>query len=429
MDIDYPNYIIFLPDKCFVKSKWSFFNNSSLPDKLKNMGILVISNLNIKDFITCHSNYLYNDIGFPNLNTLYIHLFNGIYYSDNLFSIKKLEKEREIIFLLSGKLGVSEIKYKIETSTITIKSLELSTNMQNIDFNTKFEKSISNSTDKSYIEKYSNRGAPIYTTSITLKQVEDNIRQQFKILNPSVFSYNFYLSNDNLRTFVFKRFNFKMKSLNYSNETEDIFDKCIEVKLLLINFGIGLKFKSYIYNMQKITYDMFFFEDKELRIELDRIIQLNEDPFYQVREIYNDMENKNLAVNLIKQYVREYANNCKYYIKEQDTEFTFNEKMNKWIDNNQEEFIKLCHSFISSYQIETWIMSNLKLSDNEYFKKQNKNYNVYGINKLKEKNYERYKRKFLDIEDSSTHTNDIIITDSESEDDINDHPAYQCCQL
>jgi hypothetical protein len=37
----------------------------------------------------------FDDNYFPNVNTLYINLFAGQYYNDNIYNKKKVEKERE----------------------------------------------------------------------------------------------------------------------------------------------------------------------------------------------------------------------------------------------------------------------------------------------------------------------------------------------
>lgn len=47
----------------------------------------------IRNIVT-NDEYLFDDLNIPKLNKLYIHLFNGNYYSDDLFTRKK-QKERE----------------------------------------------------------------------------------------------------------------------------------------------------------------------------------------------------------------------------------------------------------------------------------------------------------------------------------------------
>lgn len=398
--------LIFLPDKYKKKSRWTIRKND-LIENLENLGVKVVYTSDIEMY-TKSKIYTFNDNNYPVVNTLYIHLFNGAYYCDKHYSSKKLEKEREIIFLLSGKLGVSEIKYKIENSNINISGINASTNIEKFKLGASYDKKINSSREKSYIERYSNRGAPVYTLCKNLDQVEENFRYNFNKLNPKVFSYNFYKSSNKLTTFVFKRFNFKMVSLNYDTESEDIYDKTLEIKILLMSYGLGMKIRNYMYTMQKISYDMVFFSDQELRLELDKIIQLNEDPFYQTREIYDSVENKDIAVYSITQYVREYAKDLKYKIN--DNEYNFSEKLNIWIENNPEDFIEICHTFMSTYQIETWLLSKLKLNSNEdYIEPEKKSYNICGINEIKKDNYNKYKKRLLLENGGSNQTDDSNI--------------------
>ena len=405
--------LIFLPDKYKKKNKWIFKND--LVEKLENLGIKVVYTSDIEVY-TKNEIYTFNDNNYPNINTLYIHLFNGAYYCEKYYSSKKLEKEREIIFLLSGKLGVSEIKYKIESSNFNVSGFNASANIEKFKIGGSYDKKINSSKEKSYIERYSNRGAPAYTLCENLDQVELNLKYNFKKLNPKVFSYNFYKSSNKLTTFVYKRFNFRMVSLNYDTESEDIYDKTLEVKILLMSYGLGMKIRNYIYTMQKISYDMVFFSDQELRLELDKIIQLKEDPFYQTREIYDSMNNKDIAVYSITQYVREYSKNLKYNVNNQQNNFS--DKLNIWIENNPEDFIETCHTFMTTYQIETWLLSKLKLNNNEeYIEPEKKSYNICGINEIKKDNYQKYKKRLL-LENSSS-----------KQLDKNDIDIYNCSDL
>tara|TARA_A100001015_G_C14563799_1_gene546433 strand:+ start:15 stop:593 length:579 start_codon:yes stop_codon:yes gene_type:complete len=161
-----------------------------------------------------------------------------------------------------------------------------------------------------------------------------------------------------------------------------------------MSYGLGIKLRNYMYNIQKISYDMIFFSDQELRLELDKIIQLQEDPFYQVREIYDNTDNKNIAVYSITQYVREYAKKVQYQCGQEISNFS--DKLNNWIEDNSNEFLKICHCFMSTYQIETWLLSNLKLTDNQSLIKSHKTYNVCGITDLKKDNYNKYRERLLE---------------------------------
>ena len=56
--------------------------------------------------------YKFNDEFFPKLNVLYVHLIGGEYYTDDIYTKKRTERERDILFLLAAKLGVKSIEYK-----------------------------------------------------------------------------------------------------------------------------------------------------------------------------------------------------------------------------------------------------------------------------------------------------------------------------
>ena len=76
--------------------------------------------------------FTFNEKANPKVNTLYIHLLNGQYYSDDIFCKKKIEIEREILFLLAAKLGVHMIEYDVETTEVTVSNITASTDIKNV---------------------------------------------------------------------------------------------------------------------------------------------------------------------------------------------------------------------------------------------------------------------------------------------------------
>lgn len=423
----YQNCIIFLCSKYFEPKRFRS-KYTKLIDKLSSLGVSVITYSKIKEY----KDFRFNDGVFPSVNILYHHLFNGYYYSDDKYSKKKLEKEREILFLLAGKLGVSKINYSVENSDIKIAYTGSSIRAKS-DIKLKFNKTIENVDTKTYDEEYSNRGAPVYIVSKNLRQVEENIFRKFRKLNNGVFSYNFYKKSDKLRTFVYKRYNFKIKSLKYETESDNMLEKNFEIKFLLMNYGLGIKFNEYTNTSQKIVYNMSFFPDKDLRIELDHVIRLNEDPFYSVREVYDSLPNKETSIPLIIQYVMNFASNINILLDDaevtnhkcddkchdlDDEEYEklhpnkkytdYGEKLNKWIkEHPQNTFEKICENFISTYQIETWLKLNLTLDENESYDSDcTEKYGVIGMNRLKSNNYRRYKNRLLENSDVSDISDD-----------------------
>ena len=141
----------------------------------------------------------------PKLNVLYIKLIEGEYYSDDLYAKKNLEKERQMLFLLAGKLGVNTINYKTEIVETTISNKNAYMKYQKIKCNISYNKSTSNKQGIEGNEVYSNRGAPVYCLSKKIDQLEKTIEDKFKSLHSSNFSWEFYKNSPNLQAFVYKR--------------------------------------------------------------------------------------------------------------------------------------------------------------------------------------------------------------------------------
>lgn len=397
-------YLIFLPNKyrstknvgciCLTKYKDNIIN--ILLDK----GISIRYRDDIRGIIRSKKKTFDDDIS-PKLNTLYIHLTGGDYYSDSLYSKKKTEREREILFLLAAKLGASKITYNTEIVETQITKAKSSIKANNIDINTTYSRKISNHKGKTGQEIYSNRGAPVYTLSKNINQVEDNIRTQLSKLNSKIFSYDFYENNNRLKSFVYKRFNFKINHIEYTSEVDTDIDIFFDVKTTLLSYGIGISFEKQIIQTEKVSYCLNFYEDKELRLKLSYITHLVEDPFAIIREIYNDDNNKETAVFYITEFVRKFSNKCKVsYICENGGKITenYNRKLNDWIDKNgSDKFIEECRKFTSSYQIRIWFKENL-INKNEQIMddfEENDGPDSYGILKVKKNNYEIFKQNII----------------------------------
>lgn len=397
-------YLIFLPNKyrptknvgclCIKKYKDNIIN--ILLDK----GISIRYRDDIRRIINSKKKTFDDDI-FPKLNTLYIHLTGGDYYSDNLYSKKKTEREREILFLLAAKLGASKITYNTEIVETQITKAKSSIKANNIDINATYSRKISNHKGKTGKETYINRGAPVYTLSKNINQVEDNIRTQLSKLNSKIFSYDFYENNNRLKSFVYKRFNFKINHIEYTSEVDTDIDIFFDVKTTLLSYGIGISFEKQIIQTEKVSYCLNFYEDKELRLKLSYITHLVEDPFAVIREIYNDDNNKETAVFYITEFVRKFSNKCKIsYICENGRKITenYNRKLNDWIDKNgSDKFIEECRKFTSSYQIRIWFKENLIHKNEQIIDdfEENDEPDSYGILKVKKNNYEIFKQNII----------------------------------
>ena len=318
----------------------------------KNNNIRI--NTNILSFDNYHA---------PKINVLYIKLIEGEYYSADVYAKTKLEKERQMLFLLAGKLGVHTINYKTEIVETTISNNNASINVNNVDLSTSYNKTTSKQKGIEGNEVYSNRGAPVYSISNQIGQIENTIESKFKYLSrkSSNFSWEVYKNSPNLQSFVYKRFVFKMIELEYISNTDDIIDKSFEIKTILLNYGIGIKLDSYTSITDNITYKIVFFSDDELNDKLTELARLTQDKFVTIRKFYDSEKSKNensidIVVYHIATYVRNFAN--KLLMPNGDN---YSDRLEKWINNNKPGvFEGNCHSFISSAQISTWLKRTLK---------------------------------------------------------------------
>ena len=346
-------YIIFLQDRFFTK-KW-YKSYKKTIKSLENNGINVTSITDINEYqlintkhtnTNNHRNLLFDDKIYPELNCLYIHLYNGLYYNDNIYIKKKIEKEREMLLLLAGKLGVREMTYSSIITETSIYNTKADIIIKGLDSKIQYTK---NKTVKDTItgrEVYQNRGASVYLNSQSKEEVDINILNSLSKMKSNVFSYDYYKNSSKLESFVYKRYIFKMVHLEYTIDVEDISDKSFIVKFYLMTYGLGFSFDKNNSYTETITFTFDFFSDKELRIQLLENVRQETDDFINIREVYDESLNKDLAVHYIANYVHNVANeiNCK-------------KLLNKWIFKNDiKKFYKVCHQFTNSIQIKNWII-------------------------------------------------------------------------
>ena len=399
---EYCKYLIFLPNR---------FNRREQMDvgcicaklrrcimrELNDKGITVRFRSNIRDYTTNETTtYKFNDDFFPKMNVLYVHLIGGEYYTDDIYTKKKTEKERDILFLLAAKLGVKTINYKITKVIHTMKKMNVNAKIKKSKTQFKYSKSSKEIKGEEGKESYINRGAPIYNLSRDLRQVEDNIKERFSTFDPNSFSYDFYENNSNLRTFVYKRYKFKMCSVEYTCDLEFDLDISFGVRETLLDYGIGVDYNEHNITCEKVTYKLDFYKDKELRLKFNEILIFEQDPFSVVREVYEDDNYKDTAIYHITEYVRKFAKSCSLtYVKKREPnktlKDTYHERLNHWIkEHSVENFEKECHKFTSSFQIRTWFKEALIYGDEEVEELDDEYEGAgnYGILKLK-----RYKNK------------------------------------
>ena len=394
---EYSKYLIFLPnrfnrrDQTNVGCLCAKIRRCILRD-LNDKGITVRFRNNIRDYTTnATTTYKFNDGFFPKMNVLYVHLIGGEYYTDDIYTKKKTEKERDILFLLAAKLGVKTINYKITKVTHTMKKMSIKAKIKKSTTQFKYSKSSNETKGERGQESYINRGAPIYSLSDTIEQVEDNIKARFLAFDSNTFSYDFYKNNSKLKTFVYKRFNFKMCNVEYTSDLEFDLDISFGVRETLLDYGIGVDYNEHDIICERITYNFEFYNDKDLRLKLSEIFNFEQDPFSVVREVYDDDNNKDTAIYHITEYVRKYAKSCSLsYFKKREPNKTlkdnYHERLNHWIkENTVETFEKECHKFTSSFQIRTWFKEALIYGDEEVEELDDEYEGAgnYGILKLK----------------------------------------------
>ncbi len=367
-------YVIFLPPKYFEKR----FFESVYCKIIKELEIKGVSVFNIEkciDFIkaTPDLNLLFDDSPFPNTHQLYIHLFNSKYYSDNIYNKIKIERERDMLFLLAGKLGVKKIEYSTEITEITLTKVQTGVTVKSIDNSFNFTKSIETKQGICGEELYENRGAPVYLKFNSLEEVEANIKERLGSMKSNIFSFEFYKQNPKLESFVYKRFEFKMSKLKYSIESDDISDISFAVKSCFMDWGVSLSIDKNTSKTEKIEYSLEFFSDEELNLVYNKIKFEKDreifDPFYSIRETYEAHNDKEVAVHIICEYVMIQASKCYYKHIESGQELvdTFSKLLRNYIKENQGKptaFETICHDFRSTSQIKNWLYINLIKSDN-----------------------------------------------------------------
>lgn len=398
-NITSPKYLIFLPNRFNITEQvnvgcFCAKIRRNIIEELNDKGIIVKFRSNIKEFTDIKDSYLtytFNNEFFPKLNVLYIKLIGGEYYSDDTYTKMRTEKERNILFLLAAKLGVREIKYKIKEVIYTMKKINVNLNIKKSKTEFKYSKTRNETEGESGQETYINRGAPIYSLSDSIAEVEENIRLRLSALHSNSFSYDFYLKNPKLRTFVYKRFNFKMNSVEYTSDLEYDLDISFGVRETLLGYGIGVDFNEHNITCEQVTYNLDFYNDKELRLKLSEALHFEYDPFAVIREVYESEENKNIAIYHITEYVRKYAKSrtLVYYKKREPKNIlndNYHDRLNHWIkENTVSKFEEECHKFTSSFQIRTWFKEALIYGDEEVEEVDNEDEGAgnYGILKLK----------------------------------------------
>ena len=360
-------YVIFLPDCFFIYSWYSYRYYSKIIKNLRNKGIKVINILKMVKYQEAEedSSLLFDDNKYPDPNILYIHLFNGLYYNDTVFNKRKIEKERDMLLLLAGKLGVSSIRFNTQITETTLVNIGASVKAKGFENGAKYTKNIKSYGGNSGIETYANSGSAIYITSSDLNEFDDNIKDTLSALKSNIFNYDYYKKNSKLELFVYKRFEYKMSSLEYTIEVDDISDKSFAITSCFMDYGIGMNIDKSTSYTEKISYTFNFYNDKEIRIQYYENKKRHSDTFLNIREIYDHYTNKDIAVHFICDYVKKIAKDTIYIDLEDGDRYNYHSKLVEVIRACPGDFYSFCHAFTNTEQIREWIIEILHNKDTE----------------------------------------------------------------
>ncbi len=366
-------FIIFL-NPCYFKP--SFFKSfyDKLRDSLENKGITVYniktavkeikklteeSKLNTSQ-LNNSKTLLFDDYPYPSTNTLYIHLFNGIYYNDSIYIKKKVQYEREMLFLLAAALGVKLIEYKTDIVETIITRSDAKVNMKGFKNSVTYNKSIEKNEGTFGREEYSNNGSPILIDSNTMKEIEQKIKNQLGEMSSNIFNIDFYKNNPKLESFVYKRVHYKMDKLEYNIDSEDISDISFSVKSTFMEYGLKISFDKNVIHNEKISFVLIFYTHDELKKENINSKKEENDMFIILKQYYDNCTNeqdKIKAINDIIDYMILVAEKC-YYTKN-NNKISFSQKLYYFINSNHVELENICIKFHSTNQIKNWIYNTL----------------------------------------------------------------------
>jgi hypothetical protein len=238
-------------------------------------------------------------------------------------------------------------------------------NVRGIENSCKYSKNTKSYSGDSGIEKYANSGSSIYITSSDLNDFDSNIKKTLSALKSNIFNYDYYKKNSKLELFVYKRFEYKMSSLEYTIETDDISDKSFAIKSCFMDYGIGINVDKNTSFTEKISYTFNFYNDKEIRIQYYENIKRKNDKFLNIREIYDSYTNKDIAVHFICDYVKKIARETSYADMSTGVHNNYYSKLMKVIRDNPGDFYSFCHQFTNTEQIREWIIEILHCNDSE----------------------------------------------------------------
>ena len=368
------NFILFLNPDYFKKTIYKTFYDK-LKQNLQNKGITIFNIKIVIDEINNKSpQLLFDDSPFPSTNTLYIHLYNGLYYNDNIYIKKKVQYEREMLFLLSAALGVKYIEYKTEVVETIITRAHCSLGIKKLKNSISYSKDIKINNGTSGKEEYSNNGSPILIDSISINDVENRIKNELGQMSSNIFNIDFYKKNPKLESFVYKRFQYKMNRLEYNIESDDISDISFSVKSTFMDYGLNISFDKNVIYSEKIGFILDFYTHDELKKENSNVKNEFNDKLMALRLDYDECDtdiNKKKVAKQIIDYIITISKECDYTIngKNNQSSNLYSKKLYDYLKdiNNHNELEEICVNFHTTDQIKNWIYTTFYDKEHEPF--------------------------------------------------------------
>lgn len=367
------NLIVFLNPGYFKKTIYKTFYDK-LKLNLQNKGISIFNIKNTIEEINKNSpQLLFDDSLFPSTNTLYIHLYNGLYYNDNIYIKKKVQYEREMLFLLSAALGVKYIEYKTEIVETIITRAHSSLDIKKFKNSINYSKDVKIHNGASGKEEYSNNGSPIIIDSNSINDVETRIKEELGKMSSNIFNIDFYKKNPKLESFVYKRFQYKMNRLEYNIESEDISDISFSIKSTFMDYGLNIAFDKNVIYSEKISFILDFYTHDELKKENSNVKMIkgyDNDKLMALRLDYDDCETdidkKKIAKKIID-YIITISKECDYVIN--GNKISYSKKLYDYLKdtNNHDLLEESCVYFHTTDQIKNWIYTTFYDKEHEPF--------------------------------------------------------------
>ena len=216
--------------------------------------------------------FLFDDCPLPDVNVLYIWLTDNKYYSDDIYSQKKTELEREILFLLTGILGGAEISCNSFIKNDDSLVLNQKFNSGLIEESIQYTDINSHSKSIQKNENYSNNGSPILLESENWTSLKEKIKDYFeKIDKNTIVSYDYFQNNSDLLLFSFKRFKLRLDTYNYKIDEEKAMEKSIQIRTLLNKHGIDADLNMKNKYSKTHHYTIKFYKFSELREKYEKL--------------------------------------------------------------------------------------------------------------------------------------------------------------